>query len=166
MNAGVTAPLYLSISWVLTVSYQLLTNTAVSAVASSISFVWPAATVWLHANIQTITFVYAFTWIFVLSSVIPSAILGKERGFISQYIVVLTLSLLAFFMPDILQTFAGIDVNQVIGSLSILENPAVAIAYLSAPYLFMIAIDLRCRNAKKRKEAALLAQGNTQQIST
>jgi hypothetical protein len=143
MNVGIIAPLYLSASWILTVSYQLLTVSAVGTIANSFTVLLPSASVWLNANIETITFVYAFTWIFVLSSVIPSVIVGSKRGFLSQYVVVLVLSLLAFFMPDILQTFAGIDVNQVVRSLSILENIGVAVAYLAMPYLIMVVVDWR-----------------------
>ena len=58
--------------------------------------------------------------------------------------------LACFFMPDILQTFAGIDVNQVVRSLSILENIGVAVAYLAMPYLIMVVIDLR---SKKKMSA-------------
>ena len=150
MNVGLTAPLYLSSSWVLTVSYQLLTDSAVGTIANSFAVLLPSASVWLNANIETITFVYAFTWIFVLSSVIPSVIVGSKRGFLSQYVVVLVLSLLAFFMPDILQTVAGVDVNQVVRSLSILENIGVAVAYLAMPYLIMVVIDWRYK--KKMSE--------------
>jgi uncharacterized membrane protein YqaE (UPF0057 family) len=146
------APLYLSVSWVLTVSYQLLTDTAVRAIGVNIGSIWPAAGIWINSNIQTIVFIYAFTWIFVLSSVIPSAIVGKERGVIAQYIVVLLLSLVAFFMPDILFTTLGIQVNQIVVSAVILQNPAVAIFYLSVPYLFMLGMDLRGRKMRKRKE--------------
>jgi uncharacterized membrane protein YqaE (UPF0057 family) len=151
MKAGLIAPLYLSVSWVLTVSYQLLTDTAVRTIGTDIGSFWPAAGVWINANIQTLVFVYAFTWIFVLSSVIPSAIVGEKRGVLAQYLVVLVLSLLAFFMPDILFTTFGININQIVSSAVILQNPAVAILYLSAPYLFMVGMDLRSRSIMKRK---------------
>jgi hypothetical protein len=155
LRASVTALLYLSISWVLTISYQLLTATAVTTIAVGIASIWPAASVWLSTNIETIAFVYAFTWIFVLSSVIPSIIVGKERGFISQYVVVLILSLLAFFMPDILLGVAGVNFNEMVVNLAIFQNPIVAVVYLSVPYLFMIGIDWRskaiARRAKQEK---------------
>jgi hypothetical protein len=162
MKAGVIAPLYLSISWVLTVSYQLLTDTAVRSLSAQIGLVWPAAALWINSNIQTIVFIYAFTWIFVLSSVIPSAIVGKERGVITQYIVVLTLSLIALLMPDILFAFLGIQVEQVLSTVVILQNPFVAAFYLSIPYLFMLGMDWRGRTLKKRKalEATKTAEIN------
>jgi uncharacterized membrane protein YqaE (UPF0057 family) len=155
-KAGLIAPLYLSVSWVLTVSYQLLTDTAVRAIGADIGSVWPAAGVWISANIQTLVFIYAFTWIFVLSSVIPSAIVGEKRGVLAQYVVVLVLSILAFFMPDILFATFGIHVNQIVSSAAILQNPVVAILYLSTPYLFMVGMDLRGRSIRKRKEFELI----------
>jgi len=163
MKAGIITPLYLSGSWILTISYQLLTHTAVTTIASNIAFLWPSASIWLYANIETIAFVYAFTWIFVLSSVIPSAIIGKERSFVAQYVVVLVLSLLAFFMPDILSTTAGIDINQALTSVALFQNIAIAIVYLSAPYLFMIGIDWRAkRMAKKIKKEELITKYNNE----
>jgi membrane protein implicated in regulation of membrane protease activity len=114
--------------------------------------VWPSAASWINSNIETIIFVYAFTWIFVLSSVIPNAIVGKERGVLTQYLVVLILSLLAFFMPDILFATLGLQVTALISSATILQNPFVAVFYLFAPYLFMLSMDLRYRTISKRKQ--------------
>ena len=117
MRTALLAPMYLAVSWVLTVSYQLFTDTAVKSIATNINLFWPTVSSWLNSNIQTLVFVYAFTWIFVLSSVIPSAILGKQRSTIIQYAVVLTLTLIAFFMSDILQAVAGIRIEQILSCL-------------------------------------------------
>ena len=143
--------MYLSFSWVLTVSYQLFTDTAVKSIATYVNLSWPAAGVWLNSNVETIVFIYAFTWIFVLSSVIPSIILGKERGILIQYTVVLTLTLIAFFMADILQAVAGIQVKQIFEAATFLQNPILAGVYLAIPYLFMIGLDSRSRKRRTRK---------------
>jgi hypothetical protein len=148
MRAALLAPTYLALSWVLTVSYQIFTDTAVKSIATNIILFWPTVGSWLNSNIQTIVFVYAFTWIFVLSSVIPSAILGKQRSTLIQYAVVLMLTLIAFFMADILQTIAGIRIEQILGAAFLLENPILAGFYLSVPFLFMIGLDI---NSKKRR---------------
>jgi hypothetical protein len=152
MRAALLAPTYLAVSWVLTVSYQLFTDTAVKSIATNINLVLPAVGSWLNSNIQTIVFVYAFTWIFVLSSVIPSVILGKQRGTLVQYAVVLTLTLIAFFMGDILQTIAGIRIEQIFEAVAFLKNPIVAGFYLSAPFLFMIVLDIRSRRKLSQEE--------------
>jgi hypothetical protein len=125
---------------------------------TQIGFVWPSAALWINSNIETITFIYAFTWIFVLSSVIPAAIVGKERGVLAQYLVVLTLSLIAFFMPDILFAALGFKLDDIVSSATLLQNPFVAALYLSVPYLFMIGLDYRGRvvtNRKKKTEVAM-----------
>lgn len=152
MKAGILAPLYLSVSWVLTVSYQLFTDTAVKTVGYSIGSLWSTAGLWINNNSQTLVFIYAFTWIFVLSSVIPSVILGKERGVLAQYAVVLILSLIAFFMADILRLF-GIQINQLLNTAIFLQNPFIATVYLTIPYIVMLGLDSRSRRlAKLRKQ--------------
>jgi len=141
----------------LTVSYQLFTDTAVRSLAAYLSLSSPTVSFWLNSNIEVIIFVYAFTWIFVLSSVIPSVLLGKERSIFIQYLVVLILTLLAFYMKDILQSFTGFQIHQLLEAAYILQNPAIAAIYLSAPYLLMIGLDTRSRRkARKEKKMAKL----------
>jgi hypothetical protein len=158
MKAGLTVPLYLSFSWVLTVSYQLFTNAAVKTISDSVATVLPNTSLWLNTNIDTVVFIYAFTWIFVLSSVIPSAILGKQRSIITQYIVVLILTLIAFFIADILEAFTGVQIQQLFTAATFLMNPLLAGIYLAVPYLIMIGIDIRARKRaemKKRQEIVI-----------
>lgn len=157
MKAGLLTPAYLSISWVLTVSYQLLTVTAVKTIGTNIGSLNPNMGLWINTNIQTIMFVYAFTWIFVLSSVIPQVILGKERSILAQYLVVLTLSLIALFMPDILLGLAGINISAIANDAAFLQNPLIAGLYLAIPYLFMLGLDLRSRNLIKNRKKKELA---------
>jgi hypothetical protein len=165
MRVGLVAPLYLSVSWVLTVSYQLFTETAVNAIALSLGSVWPSAGAWLTTHVETLVFVYAFTWIFVLSSVLPSVILGRERSILIQYAVVLTLTLIAFFMPDILFAISGIQIQQLFNAAMFLNNPLLAGLYLAVPYLVMIFLDWRSRKARKKKEALTRAAETKREIS-
>jgi hypothetical protein len=145
VKATLLAPVYLSFSWILTVSYQLFTDTAVRSLATYVNVLIPNAGGWLNSNIQTVVFIYAFTWIFVLSSVIPSVILGKERSVLIQYTVVLILTLLAFYMADILRITAGIQISNLLNAAIFFTNPILAIIYLVAPYIFMIGLDIRFR---------------------
>ena len=112
----------------------------------------PSAGTWINSNVQTIVFIYAFTWIFVLSSVIPSVILGKERSVLIQYLVVLLLTLLAFYMADILLLVAGININHLLSAATFLTNPILAALYLAVPYIFMIGLDIRSKRARKSKK--------------
>ncbi len=151
MKAGILAPFYLSVSWILTVSYQLFTDTAVKTISLNVGPLFPPASAWLNSNIEVIVFVYAFTWIFVLSSVIPSLILGKERSILPQYVLVLALTLLAFFMEDIL-ALTGFQIQNLLDAATFLKDPLFAGIYLSVPYILMIGLDLRSRRERKKKE--------------
>jgi hypothetical protein len=95
LKAAVLTPMYLSFSWVLTISYQIFTDTAVKTVSTALANPWPSAATWLSSNIQTVSFVYAFSWIFVLSSVLPSLLLGRGRSVFVQYTVCLILTFIA-----------------------------------------------------------------------
>lgn len=150
MRAAILTPLYLSISWVLTVSYQLFTDTAVRTLALNINLLSPTAATWLTSNIDMIVFIYAFTWIFVLSSVIPSLLLGKERSVLAQYFVCLILAFLAFTIQNILVTYGGGQVQQLFSVSTFLNNPVLATFYLSIPYVVMLGLDIRSRKLRKK----------------
>ncbi len=155
VKAAVITPLYLSVAWTLMVSYQLFTETAVTSVLTQVNVFLPSASVWLAARTDMIIFIYAFAWVFLLSSVIPSAILGKERSVIAQFIVCLTLTLSAFVLLDVLENFAGNPLAQLLGYSFLFTNPIIAALYLAVPYIFMIGIDLRARNIRKREKESL-----------
>jgi hypothetical protein len=148
MKAALLTPLYLASSWVLTVSYQVFTNTAVKTVSVSISTMSPAAATWLAGNIQTVSFVYAFSWIFLLSSVLPSLILGRERSALVQYVVCLALTLLGLSA----QSFLSVNdqIQSIFGAAVFLEKPFFAVAYLVVPFVFMISVDIRSRRRRSR----------------
>jgi hypothetical protein len=111
VKAAVLTPLYLSMSWVLTVSYQLFTDTAVRTIAFNVNSVLPSVSGWLSQNIEMVVFIYAFSWIFVLSSVIPSIIIGRERSVLLQFVVCLLLTLLALSINDVLLFFGGMKLS-------------------------------------------------------
>lgn len=150
MKAAVLAPLYLSVSWVLIVTYQLFTQTAVSAVAVQINQYWPSVGAWIFSNVEIIIFVYSFSWIFVLSSVIPSVILGKQRSVLVQFLVVLVLTLLAFILQGILLPTGELP-EELLGFAFFLNNPLVATVFLLIPYILMLILDLHTRRKEKTK---------------
>jgi len=131
----------------------LFTDTAVKTIASYVDILSPAAATWLSSNIETVVFVYAFTWIFVLSSVIPSVLLGKERSVLVQYFVCLIIAFLALSAQGLLLAYGGIQIQQLLSTATFLNNPILAGFYLMIPYMVMIVIDIRSRKRKK-KEAA------------
>lgn len=156
MKAVLITPLYLSVAWVLMVSYQIFTQTAVSTVVSVISPVVPVLGTWLIARMDIVVFVYSFAWVFVLSSIIPSLLLGKDRGVMVQFIVCLSLALTGIILIDVLDKVYNINLTnpEVLFANPVTQlftNVFFAAFYLSLPYIFMLAIDYRGRKKRKQK---------------
>jgi hypothetical protein len=151
-RAALATPVYISLAWTLMISYQLFTQTAVNAVTIYINILSPAIGTWLTARIDTIVFIYAFAWVFVLSSVIPSILLGKGRSVLIQFLVCLTLTFVALTLQDILTTHASISIAGLFNLTSLLQNPILAAGYLLMPYIFMITLDIRARKKQQKTE--------------
>lgn len=149
-KATVLTPLYISVAWVLITSYQFFTQTTVTTITTNIQTYLPTLGTWLASKVDIITFIHSFAWIFLLSSVIPSLILGKERGVLVQFGVCLTLSFMAFAIQDALIGFSG-ALDQILGLEPLFQNPAIAAAYLSIPYILMTGFDIRSRRKQKRE---------------
>jgi uncharacterized membrane protein len=151
-KATLMTPLYVSVAWTMIVTYQIFTQTAVSAVLSFFNVLWPAAGEWLLLRMDMIIFVHAFAWVFVLSSVIPSLLLGKKRSVLVQFFVCLTLALVAFVVQDSMSVYLS-GQSQVLQSVAfLLGNPLLAVVYLSMPYIVMLTIDIRARRKDKKDE--------------
>jgi len=134
------------------VSYQLFTETAVKTVLGSIETILPDMWSMLSTRVDMIVFVYAFAWVFVLSSAIPSIILGKSRSVIAQFIVCLILTLSAFIVIDSLNYFFHFNLSDSIAAYAgWFTNPMFAVFYLSVPYVFMLTIDFRARKKQKNE---------------
>jgi hypothetical protein len=131
------------------VSYQIFTKTAVETVLGSLTTYVPFVGLWLASHIDMVIFVYSFAWVFVLSSIIPSLILGKERSVFVQFIVCLTLALLGFILVDFFNfDLANSAVLLTNPYMQLFTNIVFATFYLALPYIVMLAIDYRAR--KKR----------------
>ncbi len=138
------------------VSYQLFTQIAVTTVIAALNLYLPYAGAWLAGRVDMIVFIYAFAWVFVLSSIIPQIILGKERSVFIQFLVCLIITMTAFIVIDVVKGY-GYDLSDPTTVYSawygtLFSNPIFAALYLSLPYIFMFAIDWRCRKKKKQKE--------------
>jgi len=151
-KAAVVAPMYISVAWTLMVTYQFFTETAVSTIATYISAMWPPLGIWVSSRIDMIVFVHAFAWVFLLSSAIPSIILGKGRSVLIQFIVCLTVTFFAFVIQDILLIYGGGVLNRILSLTGIFQNPLLAVCYLSLPYLLMLGFDIRSRRKQKKSE--------------
>jgi len=148
-KAAIITPLYISVAWTLMTSYQLFTQTTVTTVTIYINMYLPTIGTWLASKLDMIVFIHSFAWIFLLSSVIPALILGKERGVLAQFGLCLTLAFLAFVVQDALAGLNG-TLDQILGLAPLFQNPLVAAAYLSLPYLLMLGFDIRGKRKKEK----------------
>ncbi len=151
-KAVFVTPLYLSVAWTLMISYQLFTETAVTTLVTQIDAFLPSIGFWVASRVDMVVFVYAFAWTFVLSSVIPSLLLGKERGVLVQFFVCLTLTFLAFILLDLMEIYAGTSLAQLLSFAFVFSNPILAALYLALPYIVMIGLDMRSRRKNKGKK--------------
>jgi hypothetical protein len=131
------------------ISYQLFTETAVTSLVTQIDTFLPSIGFWLTSRVDLVVVFYSFAWVFVLSSVIPSLLLGKERGVLVQFFVCLTLTFLAFVLLDVLELYAGTSLAQLLSFAFVFSNPILATLYLALPYIVMIGLDVRSRRRKK-----------------
>lgn len=151
-KTAMVTPLYISVAWTLMVSYQMFTQTAVTTVTAHIDMFWPSVGAWLFSRMDMLVFIHAFAWVFLLSSAIPSIILGKGRGVLVQFFVCLTLTFSAFVVQDLLTTYGGGSVGQVSSLATLFCNPFLAVGYLALPYLLMLAFDVRSRMKQEEEE--------------
>ena len=127
-------------------SYQLFTQTTVESITTAITTYLPTIGTWMADKIDIIVFIHSFAWIFLLSSVIPALLLGKQRGVLVQFSLCLTLAFLAFVIQDLLTDFGTLD--QILALAHLFYNPILAFAYLSVPYLLMLGFDIRSKRKK------------------
>lgn len=151
-KAAIATSLYLSFAWTLMISYQMFTQTAVTTVVGQVNFLWPLMGTWLSSRIDMIVFVYAFAWVFVLSSVIPSVILGKGRSVLVQFMVCLSLTLLAFIFQDTLAAHTAKPLEDLLDLAFVFQNPVLATGYLSVPYILMLILDINFKRKNHEDE--------------
>ena len=141
-KAVAVTPLYFSFAWVLLLSYQVFTETAVNTLLNELHSIWPEAGLFLSTKTELIVLVIAYSWIFLLSSVIPSAILGKRSGTVVQFFVVLVLTSSTLIIKDLVSLYTGLDVSMIFSLTKYLLNPLDAFTYLVFPYLIMSLVDI------------------------
>ena len=128
------------------ISYQLFTQTAVTTLVSAINVFIPQIGSWLLSRLDMVIFIYAFAWVYLLSSVLPSVFLGKKCSVFIQFLVCLSLTFLAFIIQDgLIVLFEANTIDQILNLGIYFNNPLIAAGYLAIPYLLMIGLDLQAR---------------------
>jgi hypothetical protein len=152
-KATLLAPFYISVAWMLMTSYQLFTQIIVDTIITFISNYLPTIGAWMFSRIDLIVFIHSFAWIFLLSSFIPAVLLGKERCALVQFSLCLTLAVLAYVIQGAVADMSNGPLDQILGLGNLFRNPALAITYMSSPYLLMAWFDI---HSKRRKNFLIL----------
>jgi hypothetical protein len=148
----VSKAVYLVLAWVLMVSYQIFTQTALSSITFSLGGSIPALASLINSKADLTIFICSFAWMFVLSSLISILVFGRERRLTIQFTVSLALTLTGSALLGLLH-LVGLDLsnpnilsqpfNQLFG------NVFFAFFYLALPFIFMVAVDLGLMKIKK-----------------
>ncbi len=144
--------IYLVIAWVLIVSYQIFTQSALTTVTFSLGGSVPALASWMNSEAKVTVFICSFAWMFVLSALISIVMFGKERRLTIQFLVSLALTLTGSALLGLFH-LVGLDLS----NPSVLSQPFTilfgnvffAFFYLALPFLFMVAVDLGLMKIKK-----------------
>ncbi|HEX7483476.1 MAG TPA: hypothetical protein VF350_08415 [Candidatus Bathyarchaeia archaeon] len=144
--------IYLILAWVLVVSYQIFTQSALTTVASSIGGLTPGLASFINSKAELATFICSFAWMFVLSALISILMFGKERRLTIQFLVSLALTLTGSALLGLLNG-AGLDLsnpNVLFHPFTLLfSNAFFAFFYLALPFIFMVAVDLGFMKIRK-----------------
>ena len=144
--------IYLVLAWVLMVSYQIFTRSALSTFTSSLSGTIPLLTIWINSNVNSAIFICSFAWMFVLSALISIIMFGRERRLSIQFLVSLALTLTGSALLGLFNV-AGLDLSNpnVLSSpfTLLFGNVFFAFFYLALPFIFMVAVDLGLMKIKK-----------------
>ncbi len=143
---------YLVLAWVLMVSYQIFTQTALTTVTSFLGGSLPVLASWINSKADLTIFICSFAWMFVLSSLISIFMFGKERRLTIQFLVSLALTLTGSALLGLLHV-VGLDLS----NPSFLSQPFTllfgnvffAFFYLALPFIFMVAVDLGLMKIRK-----------------
>ena len=131
-------------------SYQLFTKITVDSITIFIGNYLPIIGAWMASRLDLIVFIHSFAWIFLLSSFIPSVLLGKQRGVLVQFTLCLTLALLANIIQGAVIDASNGPLDQIFGLGTLLRNPLLAASYMSLPYLLMAWFDIHGKRQKQR----------------
>lgn len=143
----VVTSVFLGVAWLLMLTYQIFTKTALTTMAFTLQGSTPFLSSSLNSNIAVAAFVCSFAWMFVLSSVISGLIFGKQKRIFIQFLIGLALTVTASAIFDGFKTI-GLDLSNPNTLLSnpyarVFSNAIFSFLFLCLPFIFMIIVDLR-----------------------
>lgn len=139
------------------VGYQMFTQISMATVIASLNSFSPNLGAWMISRLDTITFIHNFAWIFVLSSLIPSILLGKERSVTVHFIFCLTFTFISAWIRDfVLGLKSEVPFNPVLSASSLFYNLPVAVLYLCTPYIAMFLLDFYANRLRARRREEMI----------
>jgi hypothetical protein len=151
-RAIIVTAVYLIIAWVLMVSYQIFTQTALASVAVGLSGSMPLVASWLSSSSALAVFICGFAWMFVLSAMVSTLMFGRERRLSIQFLVSLVLTLAGSTLLGVLGE-VGLDLSNPTmfsGACTwLFGNAFFAVFYLALPFIFMLVLDIRALRKRK-----------------
>ncbi len=146
VKTSIITPFYVSTSWVLVITHEIFTKAAMITLLDRSQLSFLQSVTKFGSSIDILVFVYSFAWIFLLSSIIPSVILGKERGVFIQFLVILGITFTSAYIENIIGDINIFNIDKLYELTKLLGNPLYASFYLLMPFLLMIIIDLNTDN--------------------
>ena len=144
--------IYLILAWVLMVSYQVFTQTALTTLTFSLNDSIPTLATLINSKADMTIFICSFAWMFVLSSLISVLMFGRERRLTIQFLVSLALTLAGSALLGLLH-LVGLNLsnpNVLSQPFTLLfSNVFFAFFYLALPFIFMVAVDLGLMKIRK-----------------
>lgn len=159
MRISLLTPLYVSSAWILMIGYQMFTQISMATLIASLNSLSPNLGAWMITRLDMITFIHNFAWIFVLSSLIPSILLGKERSITVHFIFCLTFTFISAWIRDFvldLSSSSEAPLNPIVSASSLFYNLPVAVLYLCAPYIVMFSLDFYASRLKARRREEMI----------
>jgi hypothetical protein len=127
------------------ITHQVFTETAMITLADRFQLIIPSTASILESSLSIFVFIYSFAWVFLLSSIIPTIILGKERSVFIQFLVVLVITFLSSSIEEVIIGAQNISLKELFRASIIFKEPIYAALYLFLPFILMLIIDLYCK---------------------
>ena len=159
VKSTIVTPIYISVAWLLMIAHQVFTETAMITLADRFQLIIPRTASILESSLSIFVFIYSFAWVFLLTSIIPTKLLGKERSVFIQFIVVLAITFLSSSIEEVIIGAQNIGLIEVLPlskellPLSIIfKEPIYASLYLFLPFILMLIFDLYCNISSNEKQ--------------
>lgn len=108
------------------------------------------------SQLDIINFIHNFARIFVLSSLIPSLLLGRDRSVTVHFLFCLAFMLVSTWISNFVLGQRWDSSSPLLAVSLIFYNPLIAMFYLLAPYIIMLALEIHASRVKTRRSEEMI----------